>query len=434
MKKIRLCWVGMISVAVFLLGIGGLSALTAEKVTLRYADSPYGPSLMEKQEEYIKKICEWYPNIEVKLERVSWEEWEDKLRIQAAAGDLPDVFFVWGPAARGWIKNAQLMELTPYIERDAELVDIDDFFPVALEPYRWRDGLYGLPMDMGPAGIHAYNVTLFNQAGLAYPTKEWTLEREFFDVLKKLTKDIDGDGKTDQWGWSGGPLIKGNWTIDMYLRPFGGGFVNDAETECLLTKPESIYALNWWTDLIFKHHVAPTPAEMAGYPWAGPMFGTDKVAMMSASSWTGLDLEGFTELKWDAMHAPRGPAGRYSPAMGSCYVIAKTTKHPEEAWIFLREYTGKEGLVEIWLESGSIARKSGWLTWEGVLTEPKNIHIFYEVMQEYAGLGRPISPVASEVGSIFNSEFELVFTQQKTVEEAVEAIKKKIDPLLAQNL
>lgn len=436
-RKTKVYWVSIISIVALLAGIGGVGALAAKKVTLRYADTPYGAPITKQQEEYLRKFMEKYPNIEVKVERADFNRFEEKLRIQAAAGNLPDVFYLQGPWVRAWVQQGWLMDLTLLIQRDAELVELDDFFPIALEPYQWKGGLYGLPMDMGPTGIHAYNIGLFDEAGLSYPTKDWTLEGDFLAAVRKLTKDTNGDGKIDQWGWSGAVKgLRGDWVLDRtYLMPFGGRFVNDDETEILLTTPESIKALKWWFDLILKYNVAPTPAQSGGFPEVAHwnMFGVGKLGMVEAASWTGPELARFTGLKWDVMHAPKGPAGRFSAAMGSSYSIPQTTKHPDEAWTFLREWTSREGLTFIWAlsGSGSVARKSGWLAWEEMTEEPKNLHIFFEVMEEYAAVGRPISPAAREVEAITNREFDLVLLGKKTVEEAVETIKREADPLLA---
>ena len=40
---------------------------------------------------------------------------------------------------------------------------------------------------------------MFDAAGLAYPDDTWDWAK-LVEVGKQLTKDADGDGKTDQWG------------------------------------------------------------------------------------------------------------------------------------------------------------------------------------------------------------------------------------------
>ena len=52
-RKTKVFWVSTISIAVLLAGVGGVSAPAAEKVTIRYADTPYGGPITEQQEEYL---------------------------------------------------------------------------------------------------------------------------------------------------------------------------------------------------------------------------------------------------------------------------------------------------------------------------------------------------------------------------------------------
>lgn len=327
----------IVSFVLFGLFVSGVQA--QETVVLRFADTPYAPDVMKKMEEFFKIFAERYPNIKVEVERYDFNNFQEKLTIQAAGADLPDVFYLQDPWVRRWVQEGQLMDLTPFIKRDAELVKPDDFYSIALKLVSWKGGIYGIPEDVSPLGIHLYNVGLFDEAGLSYPSEDWTLEGEFLEACKKLTKDTNGNGEIDQFGYFSesieGLVVSPEFEA-VYLMPFGGRFLNDDETECLLTKPESIKALQWWVDLMYKYHVFPTPAEAAAYKPGLSMLGSDKVGMSFGYPWADAMLMKYPECKWDVMYAPKGPAGRFSSVNGSCFAIAKSTEHPEEAWIFLR--------------------------------------------------------------------------------------------------
>ncbi len=58
-----------------------------------------------------------------------------------------------------------------------------------------------MPKDTSPVGIF-FNKGLFDKFGVPYPPEdEWTWD-QFAETVKKLTKDTDGDGKTDVWGFA----------------------------------------------------------------------------------------------------------------------------------------------------------------------------------------------------------------------------------------
>ena len=62
-RKTKVFWVSIISMAVLLAGIGGVSVSAAEKVTLRYADTPYGGPITEQQEEYLRSLWRSTPTL-----------------------------------------------------------------------------------------------------------------------------------------------------------------------------------------------------------------------------------------------------------------------------------------------------------------------------------------------------------------------------------
>lgn len=408
----------------------------AQKVVLRYADTPYGPSVETAQENWIKSFMIRYPNIEIKIERAPWMEFEKKYSIQAAAGTLPDIVYLHGSWVKKWITTGYLVDLMPYVKENEALADMGDYFPVAVKLYRYKGGLYGLPMDTGPEGVHAYNVKLFKEAGLAPPDKSWTLEGEFLEAAKKLTKDIDGDGKTDQWGITGTPLIgQVDFTAmrGAHLMPFGGRLVNDEETECLITEPGSIKALKFWLGLLHKHHVVVPYEEFKALE--EQPFALDKAGMETgASSWSTYAWERFPELEWKVMHAPEGPAGRFTDVMGSCFSITKDSEHPDEAWLFLRDYNSREGLTYVWAltMSGCCARRSAWIEWEEKVEEPPNLYIFREAM-EYGVLAGPLGPAACELKMIFGEAMrDAILNPEVDVEKMAKMIKGKVDKALAE--
>ena len=91
-----------------------------------------------------------------------------------------------------------LLNLQPYI--DADPAFLEGIYPGPLATYKRPDGYYGLPRDFQTIVLF-YNKDLFDAAGVAYPTDDWTLQ-DLRDAAQKLTVDKDGDGVNDQWGFS----------------------------------------------------------------------------------------------------------------------------------------------------------------------------------------------------------------------------------------
>jgi ABC-type glycerol-3-phosphate transport system substrate-binding protein len=66
------------------------------------------------------------------------------------------------------------LDLAPLVAADATL-DEADFFPAVWKSWQWDGGFWGLPVAASPQ-VLVYNVTAFDEAGLAYPNPDWTLD------------------------------------------------------------------------------------------------------------------------------------------------------------------------------------------------------------------------------------------------------------------
>jgi len=413
----------MVVSCVFVIG-GFIPTSQAEKKTsLRIAHS-WDSGRIELQQKFDEMFMKKYPDIVIKFENTSWGDFNQKYLVQAAAGTLPDLIYCHCSWAPKWISSGAFLDLTPFLEGDKEF-DIGDFFPVSLEAFRHGGNLYGISYDTGTNEL-CYNVDMFDKAGLAYPDETWTLEEQFLDTAKKLTKDTDGDGKVDQWGWLGVPRSS---LIDNYIRPFGGRFLNEDETECLLTMPEAIKGVQWWANLILKYKVEPSASEQAAL--LKPFY-AGKIGMSWCAPWSFPGMNKYCGFKWDVALFPKGPVKKASTGGGSGYAITKNCEFPEVAWAYLREYLSKEGMASLWGRTGmgSPSRESVWADFESSPGAPKNVHIFFIALRDYA-VSYPCKALGlSEAHTILNREMELVELGKKTAEEACKIVKKEVDPIL----
>lgn len=175
-----------------------------DKVTLRLGVAMTPPEL-ESFEAGLDRIREEHPNWDIQLEQTPQESVVEKINTQIAGDQLPDVVQIQGLFAQPWIRQGVFEDLT---ERAGEAgFDVDDFWPEAREQFRFEEKLYGIPNIVAPDIVYI-NKVLFNEAGLAYPTDDWTFE-DMRTLALALTKDSAGNSPGDpgfdpanvvQWG------------------------------------------------------------------------------------------------------------------------------------------------------------------------------------------------------------------------------------------
>ena len=105
-----------------------------------------------------------YPNIRLKIENSFGEAYHQKLAALAAAGDLPDVMYLWpGGRSAEIYKNELTEDLYPFLGADK-----DKFVPAAVAP-QWDGKLYELPIGVTATHVMYVNTKLLIDLGLTMP-------------------------------------------------------------------------------------------------------------------------------------------------------------------------------------------------------------------------------------------------------------------------
>ncbi len=273
-----------------------------------------------------------HPNIKVNVTVLPESGFDEKMTTTLGAGQgAPDVAFFWNT---NWFPEA--LDLTPYIEADA------DFGPELYFPGFWEtravsgDRIVGLPLGVG-ANFVMYNKDLFDAAGIAYPTAEWTTD-DFSNIANQLQNP-------DEKRW-GGDRPRGPYRA--IWNNFGAFLYSDDSTtvEGYLNSPESVASYTWLWDLV-NTGSTPTPAdlEVLGTEGTGPidLFLANRLAMATLNQGHMLNAvdAGFN---FGIVPEPDGPGdGRFVNAWSLTASIWKGTEHPDEAWEFLKYWVGPEG-------------------------------------------------------------------------------------------
>ncbi len=177
---------------------------------------------------------------------------------QWSLGDLAqtmDVFQIFGGIGSEAEIDAYFLDLEPLLLLGGSKLDLDDFYPQALDAFRWNGSLRGLPTEID-ARMLFYNQDLFDEAGVEYPQSTWTWD-DLVDTAVQLT---EGEGNSRRYGFIS---YDGEWVDDVILLAFqrGGHLVDNltAPTAPTLNDPALVDALRWYADLRWEYDVMPAP-------------------------------------------------------------------------------------------------------------------------------------------------------------------------------
>ncbi|MFC4013878.1 ABC transporter substrate-binding protein [Nonomuraea purpurea] len=366
-----------------------------------------------------------HPNIEVKREAAPFDDFLTKYMAQAAGGTLPDVLYNHYSWTQNLIANKVLAPLDDFIAKTPDF-DMADIPQSGLGYFKRDGGLYGLPTDMAPKLLF-FNKDLFDKAGLDYPDESWTFDK-LFETARKMTS---GSGAGKIYGFSPMPKLE-NDVSAIYLKPFGGRFLDAAESKVMVNEPQAKQALGLWLDLLLKDKVVPSLAELQLLEKVDP-FKTGHAAMMINGAWLMLELSKQDAFKWGVTHVPKGPQGRFTSAVGSALVIPASSQNKDAAWIYINEFLSASGYK--FRQISAPARQSAWeFNAKAMGLPPETAELVKEVMADYAADDGVLRlPANKKVVDTAKPVWERAMLGKISLDDALAEIAAKVTPILAEN-
>jgi len=275
------------------------------------------------------------PDITVKVEVADWDSYWNKLRVQTAGGDAPDVFAMDGPVYPDWQSRGTLLNLQSYI--DADPAALAGMYEAPLSVYHLADGYFGLPRDFQTIVMY-YNKAMFDAAGVGYPDASWTID-DFRAAAARLTIDTDGDGKSDQWGVS-----TEIWDMEPFWGPMvynhGGDIISADYTRTMMTEGPARDAFAFINAMVNQDHSIMSAEQLESYGYDG--FAAGVAAMTFSGHWV-IPNYNTMAFDWGVAPFPTGPAGRATLVNSAGIVVGAQSAHPDEAWKFVKYVVSPEG-------------------------------------------------------------------------------------------
>lgn len=207
---------------------------------------PDGKGMQGIVDNFIKEN----PGIKVNTQIIAAVDYYAKIVTAVASGTAPEIGIMHFDRILEF-QGKGILKDTEDILKQMKLTDKD--YPAMLWNASVIDGKhYGVPLDTHLFGTY-YNIDLLKAAGFDKPAAS---KEEFIEQCKAMTKDTNGDGKTDVWGCA----INSNWPAPGifwgWATQLGAKLcLDDGETPDW-DGPAGVEAAQFMHDLIYKHKVA----------------------------------------------------------------------------------------------------------------------------------------------------------------------------------
>ena len=179
----------------------------------------------------------------VKVQVIPWENYTEKWATAVAGGETPDVGYMYVEMFPDYITSGIVEDMSKYI------TDKDREEYLYLDKGYMMDGQYGIPFITGSPFVMYYNKDILDELNEDVP-ETWD---DFYRICKKSTKDTDGDGKIDQYGYATGLNAGGlgmmNSSIYGLIWQASGDIYEDNFKKVKFNNAEGVKAIEYFKSL-----------------------------------------------------------------------------------------------------------------------------------------------------------------------------------------
>ncbi|MGK7874880.1 MAG: ABC transporter substrate-binding protein [Xenococcaceae cyanobacterium] len=389
------------------------------KVTLWHGINP--PENRDIFNELVDKFNQTHDDVQVEALYIGQPDEQLPKIIASVVGDQPpDLLWFVAQLTGQLVELDAIRPLEDWLDQSPLKSEID---PAMFESMELNGHIWSVPFATNNAAMF-YRPSLFEKAGITKLPETWD---ELRDVAKQLTQDLDGDGRTDQYGLLLS-LGTGEWTVFAWL-PFifsaGGELLQGNQPN--LVNPGTVKALQFGADLV-NDGVAMLSAPERGYELDNFLSG--KAAMQVTGPWTLAQLRQ-TDVDYDVLAIP-ALEKRAAVVGGENLFVFKTTPEKERASLEFLEYVLSEEFQTAW------ALKTGYLPinlkaqqskeYQDFVQENPVLEVFLQQM-EWAR-SRPIISGYTRLSENLGRAIEASLLGEKSPQEALEESQQRLEQVI----
>lgn len=383
----------------------------------------------EKQRPTMEKMAQAYeaenPNVKVDIQITPYKggEYWTKLEAGATGGTAPDVFWINVLHAEDYYDGGILADLTDYIKNSDLKMDTD--FPASLvKAYNFDGKQIAILKDFDTNALW-YNKDIFDKAGVAYPTDDWT-----YDDMMKACEELKSKGLGDGVYAMPSPI---DFQTYYYPTVFanGGYILNQDKTETGYADEKTQGGIQCWIDLITKGY-SPSAASLSETS-ADALFEGGQAAMVMAGSYMTPEYVGNDKISKSINLVEYPKFNNVEPNVinGLGYAVYEGSKNKDAAAAFAIWLGGAEAM-KIQGESGVVisARNDAQKYFAA-----SNTALNLAAYTNHADTANPL-PVCKNVAEIYDLEGEALksaYSGEKPLKDVCTQLKTDADAVLAKN-
>lgn len=369
---------------------------------------------------------ELHPNVTIDISSgaSSTEELLQKLSAGFAGNSYPNISYAFGAWASELESSQRTLDITEQVA-DPD-VGWDEFSEAARSTVQpTGEGIIGFPALVDNISL-IYNKTVFDAAGVDYPTDQWSWD-EFRDAAKKLT---DPANETYGYAYSVSGSEETTWQFWPHLWQHGGEILNE-DGSAAFASDEGVEALEFLRQMAVDDksvYLDQTDTKFA------QLFAADRIGMMTSGPWQLYDLN-TAGTEYGVTTLP-GTDGDHQTVSGpDIWALFDTQDVNENHWSFelLKWLTASEQDLRWNVAYGNLPLRTSEIETPEFQAQVEALPGLDIMAENNVNAINARPTVAGYVGlsEAIGSQIAQVLQGQGTAEEALEAAAEKANQALA---
>lgn len=375
----------------------------------------------EKNWGDLLKDWEKEKDCKVNLTVIPWDKYEEAYTTALNSGDGPDIGYMYTSMFPTYIDAGAIEDMSSYV------TDEDKKECKYLSNGNMMDGQYGWPLVTGVPFVLYYNEDILNALGEKAP-ETWD---DFARICQEATKDTDGDGKVDQYGFACGMNtsdIGAMQILNAYyfgaLWQNGGDIYNDDLKSVRFADEAGKEAVTW-----LKGLTSYMNEDFMSLSWSDAfsnVFGAGKAAFgITRSSQTDgtTFAETYPNLNWNFVTSLKNKEyGTFGAT--DCLTLMSACEDKDLGMDFIKYVTGSEFMTEYHAKCpGAVLTES-----EPYVGDEKMEKIYTEDKDKWHGI--QAGPCGTQILNQLAADFQGIMSGETSVDEGLKEAEDYANGLL----
>ena len=337
-------------------------------------------------------------------------------------GSYPDIVYLYGSWAANMARTPKAVDVAPLIKSDPS-INWNDFWPAERQAVTVGDKIVGVPALVDNLAL-VYNKKLFDQAGMSYPTADWTWD-DFRAAAKRLT-----DPSTKQFGWAyvNDASEDTVWRFDALLWQAGGDILTPDQKHAAFNSPAGVAAATLLQQMATVDHSVYLDNGNGNY---ANLFNSGKIAMLFTGPW---DLSGFPDVDYGIQILPGDQNHQTISGPDQWVMLDNGDPRRNAAWTFLKWFTSPTEAMQWSLATGDLPIRASQIqtpTYPKYTAKYPGIATFVDNEQN-ALKARPVLPTYNEISQAMGQAIQAILLGKAQPQQALDQAAQEVDQILAQ--